>query len=527
MRIPLLAALLAGCGPAPSEELPASAEAAVVERAVLHVADVHLLLPNVPEGRWGQERAGLVSALIELGLADIEGVVPRIAGLAPSPGLRQVVTADAERWEASVSVSLDPWEVGLTVCEQDGPCELHRSEAGSPTEPSPAVAEVLDQTAAQLLRRPDPEARETWAAPVSDDPYATLLAGRGAAAFYGLGPVVKQTAVGDAKRDPITRAVRVDPGMAVASWLLARREYDRDLPFAARGLVVRGFLSRPSPVFSADEGACFALEDKASSARRVWDGLSARAPSDLRFLAPTASARLAAGALDETASLLADWPDAVLRHPAIAELRVALAEARGELDGYDDLLAIWQAADPTDPEPVRRRVQIRVRAEAYDEALPLTDELARRGAEAESRDLATALLAALGRWSEAAASAETAGKSTLAARLRARGALEKDATTLPPELAEDRTEAGLVARGWVALAQGDGKSALTAADRALAVRGTSVPALRLRAEAAELAQSPTADKAVEALDRAWPQGSYSSPRTAAGSSGSAPQPHAP
>ena len=94
-----------------------------------------------------------------------------------------------------------------------------------------------------------------------------------------------------------------------------------------------------------------------------------------------------------------------------------LADATG--GASDELLAHWQEVDPTNAEPVRRRIRGKVDAGLREEALALTTELSHRGVGDESRALTLALASELGRWDVAQDAAASLGQDDVASRLQA------------------------------------------------------------------------------------------------------------
>ncbi len=415
----LLAVLLGvGCAPAPEPE-PAPPPPAEAVAPILVV----LAAPQVdPSLRWGPELGGTLVAHLEAGLADLPGVVPEVAGSPRMPGLDGPLWPDAALVTVAPTVGPSPLGVAfrLEVCPDGRPCSTH--VASAPREdPAPALAALLGEAAVALDRPPPGGARAAWARPPSADAYATLLEGRAAAVYYGFLPT-PDAPVDDVRRDPIRRAVLVDPKMPIASWILGRRELDGGRPKLAVAALDRAAAARPGSV--ALLAAAAAAADRTARARAAaerWDEVAERAPGDVRFVLPRFESALARADVDAAASVLDGLP-ARYRDagPAVAA-QVALREARGEpVD--EALLRRWQAASPIDPEPVRRRIAALVQAGRYEDALGLLPDLERRGASAA--ELRVALLVAVGRPTEAADAADAGGQPAVAREIRAAAAVD-------------------------------------------------------------------------------------------------------
>lgn len=354
-----------------------------------------LEVPAIPPGAHGDAKLGLTLALLEADLADLPGVVPRVGDLPVAPGLDHALTTP-RTW----ILSLDPAAGTLsgTLCDPDDRCTAHRASGSTPEKLTAAFAAQL----AVAMDR-DPTAwRGRWAQPQSLDRYAVLVAGRSAAIGYGLRAPVAEHHERNPRRDPIARAVHIDPAMPLAQWLAGRRDGTAALALAAD-------LAPDRVAFAAGAGR--------------WDALDELAPLDARFIVPRAAATLAGGQLDQAAATLELLAGRHAHHPAVVEMRVALLDARGELIP-DALLAEWQEIAPTDLEPVRRRLARRIGDDELAEALPLARALGTRGASVEAGALAIALSAGIGRWDLAADAASARGQDALARRLTARDQLD-------------------------------------------------------------------------------------------------------
>ena len=164
-----------------------------------------------------------------------------------------------------------------------------------------------------------------------------------------------------------------------------------------------------------------------------------------------------------------------------------------------------------------------MRRAAYADALGLLPELERRDAREESLDLKVALLAALRRWDEAAAAADGARKPAVAARLRARASLHADPKRVPPGLADDPAVEARIATGWARLNSGDAQGAAREATTVLAQQRHHVGGLALLVAAQQASGDAALPRTRAELGAVWPQGSFVSPSTAAGATGSGSQ----
>jgi tetratricopeptide (TPR) repeat protein len=512
---------------------PATADSAAAAAAAVRVVEVEIRAPS-PAGRWKweAETSGLLTVLVELGLSDLSGTVPRVAGQEASPGLRGWPWGAAPRWTLDLALGADPRDLAVTskLCDPEGDCS-EKEARGTREQPFQAAAELLDWMAGRLRRQRPPESAEQWPRPISEDDYAILLCGRAAAILYGLLPKVAEAERGDKRKDPQTRAVFVDPGMPHAWWVLARQELAQNEPAAARTHFARASVLRPwSPVFGADEAAAQGAlgPEKVDAAFSAWSLLGERLGAEPRFALPRARA-----------ALLANFPDAVLQAldslspsyrglPAALELRVAAVEAVGPGDDYDELLRRWQDAAPGELEPVRKRIALRVRKGRLEEALSLAAELERRGAAVEAARLRMALATGLGDWTQAADAAAALGLRGVEARIRARQVLSGDPEAVVKTLAEEVDPLAVVARGEALLRAQRPREALQDAERARKAAPWLPEALELQADTLAAlgrkkeAASVRAELArVEPEARAWGrpvQGANTAPgRTRAGS----------
>jgi tetratricopeptide (TPR) repeat protein len=480
------------------------------------VAIVEVSLPVV-EGSIPREpeRLGLITLLLEAGLADIDGVVPRVNGQPPSPGLRGALQVDAEHWQvlSRVSGSGETLSVRLTLCDPEAVC-TEDVESLSAIAPHAGMASLLERAAAVMDRPLRPEVRQDIARRPSQDDYALLLAGRAAATFYGTLPPAE--VVGDRRRDPITRAAFVDPKMADVWWLIARRATELGDHEAAAEALTRGRDGSPRRLALQADQAENRLALGLKGAAVAWEGLDRS--DDRRFSIPRARGLLADGRIEEArqisrrlAALSPDDPDVII-------LMVKIADVRG--GAGDALLSRWQEAAPTDPEPVRRRIQLALSGSRLVEARDLLPALRSRLADPTEADrLLLTLDAALGELEGAAVAADRLGLPDAAVQLRARASLKADPTARPP-LPGVVPEVAAVVTGRALLAAGDAAGAEAAAGSALKLRPHWPEALALVVDSRAAAGLPV-EAARAALYSADPD--WGGPSTAAGSSGSGAQ----
>ncbi len=499
-----------------AQPTPAAAPAAPIDRASpaateRTIAEVRLVPQRAgPQLRWREEMLGLATASLESGLADLEDVIPVVEGVPPSPGLEGALRSGRSVWSAAVQVAPAPEGVRFSVslCDPAGTCA--DVAAAAPRErPEPALASLLRDAAVRLERVPSPELAAAWEQPLSRDPYAILLAGRSAATWYGVLPGVGEELVGDKRRDIITRSLLVDPQLALNQWINARRSLQRGFPQLARAAFTRASLAQPFRVlYRADEAATIRAMGLEEEARRAWELVQAKAPDQLRFAVARARSMVEVREFDLATALLEKLPPRYDGDVAVIGIQVAISEAGGEAPPYDGLLARWQLADPADPEPVRRRVALRVREERYDEALSFIPTLEERGAKEEASQLAMSLGVATGDWALASRKAEELGMPETAARIRARGKLVVAPEEVPAELHVADEPVELVVRGGARLVAGKPAAALVDADAALAKSPWMPEALALRTEALRrLGRADDANRSarlLRAADPGWP-----------------------
>jgi tetratricopeptide (TPR) repeat protein len=455
-----------------------------------------------PGVKQPDELAGLFTALIETGLADLVDVAPYVEATGPSPGLEQRLLTDVEIWTGKLGIVAEGEELryGLLLCDPTGACE-NLEAIGSREVPSAPAAGLLAQATTVLGREPIADAAARWGERQSSDTYALLMVGRSAAIFYGLRPPVAESIRWDERRDPVARASYIDPSMPIAWWIQGRLQLDVGAARLARESFTRASLTRPASVlFKADEATALAAQERWDDAWRAWEEVNARTADDPRFAVPRAKAALESGRVKEALGVLDRLPKVYQDERAVAELRVAIAEATGGSSNYDELLARWQAAAPNDPEPVRRRIAIRVDDGRLQEALELAGELERRGEPEEATRLGMALAIGLGDHETAALRADRLGRQDVAGRIRARADLEAGAKGVPAEIADAADPIGLVVAGEALLSGGSADLALAKAEAALKLDAWMPEALDLQARS--LDQLGRGDEAAKARSKA-------------------------
>lgn len=474
---------LAACSSSPEGEVgPAEPGAA----APIRLAEVRLAPVAIVSGKTPRpaELRGLLTAALELGFSDLPGVVPVVhpdgaplafSGRRAPPDLQVDARATVQiAGEGALSLEVE-------LCVAGGQCASTVAEA-TVENPWPAVAATLAGAAATLEVAVPESTLAAWGTPGSKDPYSELITGRSAAGYYGL--IAPSLTPGDRKQDPVLRAVYLDPGQPLAQWMRARWEVATTLDGGkALGALGAAQLARPgSPLLLADQAALLGLTGHRAESLLAWETLAADAPDDPRWWLPLAEARLASGLAVEARDLLERLPAAYAWGATVAELRVAAAEAVGDGEEVDPLLARWQAVDSTNPEPVRRRIDARVRGGHYAEAQSLVALLRGRAPGPATDALDVALLVSVGKYDAAAERAP----GELAARILARAQLEALPDVLPEGLAPtDLLLPGIEAS--VALAANDAARALEAAERAVAAAPKDARAEALRARALESA----------------------------------------
>jgi tetratricopeptide (TPR) repeat protein len=437
-----------------------------------------------PELRWREEILGLSTAIVQTSLADLSDVTCHVGSQPPPRFL------DPERLNVNVRLSLDGGQdtfvLLATVCPADAQCrDLHTT--GRREDPFDPMARLLSQIAARIGREIPPDALEaSLRASLSKNDYARLLTGRAAAVLYGIMPAVPPDAIGDKRKDPIARAVFLDPDQALAQWILGRRE----LALGKRESAVTAFetaerLVPRRTVFAHDLASSLEGLDW-RRAEEVYAQLARNTP-DHRFTIARANALIALGRVDEAKQTISTLPERYAKIPDLLQMSVMIAEARRDTGPqFEELLATWQEAARDRPEPVRRRIAWLVERGDFKKALSLTPELAKRGATEESVRMRMSLALAAGEWPAAKEAARTLGLGEIEARIGARERLEKGDDPIDVvAYAKDRT--GKLVRGELALIEGRIVGALEDADALLRIAPYDTEALSLRVRALQRA----------------------------------------
>jgi tetratricopeptide (TPR) repeat protein len=455
-----------------------SAPAIVDEQRLVETLFVDVHKPvELPVGRRIPEAVGHVLLYVETFLADLPGVVPRVDGVPLNPGLAQALPPETGGWTLGVAVQVveDAVGVDLQLCDPAGACETLHGDGVRMT-PNQTVGNLIAEVGRRLGREPSVPI-EAWTSPLTRDDYAVLMAGRSAAILYGYMPPVAPEAQGDSRRDPVARAVFLDPRL-VASWtVVARSTTDPGKQILAWKFGSDGFPR--SAALKAGHAASLDAEGLVEPAWSAWSSVATLAPTDLRFLVPRARAALRVGQMKEAERILALVPARYGGDPLIAMMNVAVADARG--GASDPLLERWQTSDVNNPEPVRRRITLAINGDRFSDALELTPELARRGAVEEAASLTVALASDLGRFGQAAQAAQTLQQPELAARLSARA--QDDATARAETLLRVTDPAGRLARAEALLQARKGAEARAEAEKLLKDRPWWPEALDLHARA--------------------------------------------
>jgi tetratricopeptide (TPR) repeat protein len=474
------------CAPKGSNEQPVAEvvqSARADEEEMPRVVPVVVALtPPTRRGafRWETETIGVYTLLLEAGLFDLEGVIVVTADKPLPMGVRNPLgQLAAERWTVALNFPEDPdpdaLEVEIELCNSSTKSCRSTSTTGNREAPQIAINELLIFAQQVLDRAPSPGASDQWLIPVSQDPYAVLICGRAAAAWYSM---IEEEPSDEPRGGLVFKAVNLDPSMPLAQWLLARQyaelgNFTKAMPHYAAARE-----GRPrSMVLLADEAMAMAAENRELAAADQWEAVLEAVPYDPRFLLARVETDLDAKRLSVARAnldrLTRTWGD----DSGIAASRVRLADLSGEEEGVDELLARWQETDPGAVEPVRRRVQLRIRRGDYQQAWDMLPVLRERGADALANSYQIPLGVALEQWEVAAGAAMQTNQPVVAARIRARAALTRDPSRVP-ELGE-ATSDGLIVLGQVALNRGDQSGALAYAERADRARPWDPDALKL------------------------------------------------
>lgn len=378
IRNPLFLALFLSVTPASSEE-PSKARVVEAQPAPMGPELVEVRIRKAEANGAGRTETAQLAwghAQLELALARLPGVVPRLEGLAPPPGLSGTMEPEAQ-WTAALTV--EGADATLELC--DAGCESWTT-AWTPDAPENAVDTLVASLAAA---RGLSYASGQLEGPA--DPYIRTIASRATAVIQGL--VAPPSRRGDVRTDPVARSVYLDAGQPITQWQAARAGIHT--PLEVLGLLRRGADDHRDPVFHA--AAAWALEEAGATeqAAEKWLAVMELAPHDRRFALQAARAAIRVGDRATAAHCIellgGDNADA-------ARLRVELADVAG--GASDALLSEWQALDPTNPEPVQRRIQDRIASGDLEGARDLLVALRARGEDEQASALGLAISVNLG-----------------------------------------------------------------------------------------------------------------------------------
>lgn len=398
--------------------LPTEHELIALRTEVVDVVMVDVVPPTeVPDNPHGPATAGHVTVVFETFLADLQGVVPRVAGVPTTQGLAYALPSPDPPWNVSLSLDMTGWDFELTatLCDAAGECTEHVA-GGSRLNPNEAVATIVLDISDRLGRRPHVPF-DVWAKAETEDSYALKLMSTAAGILQGYIPPVEKSKRWNSRADPVARSVFVDASMATG-WVIYGRVSDDPMKW----LKAYTYASEKRPESVALRAARAASMESAgygTLAKEAWREILDDAPGDLRFLIPRARAALSGGSPEDARAVLAELGGRFAEHHEVVRLRVDIAEAEGNVT--DDVLVTWQNADASNPEPVRRRVLAWVRDGEWDKAMDLAPVLASRGEKEEAASYRVALGTALERYEEAAQAARSVGNDDLARRILARG----------------------------------------------------------------------------------------------------------
>jgi tetratricopeptide (TPR) repeat protein len=463
--------------------------------------------------RFPDELAALIDVAMEVGVADLPGAIPSpratTSPLAETLGVAGEQTLDVRL--VLHAEGQDVAEATQSACLTKPGAEevcITTTATVQRARPWDAVAPLLAALATQLGAQADTDRVEAWSTPASRDPYAELVTGRAAHALTAESSEADTLASKDddtavPRLTHAVRAVRIDPQNALAQLVLARAELARapavwiaPAPEAPRDEAAERRRNRmlqaarqaaslrpDSAWLAAQLAVTEARAGRPAEAREAWAEAERRAgPEDLRFVLARARAEADGGdtsaAVARAAQLavVLPWDGAVHAfHAQVCKDDPACADDVA----HDARLDAWQRTAPRAQEPVRARVGLRVERGAWDEALAFLPALRARGATGVDA-VETALLAAMGRFEDAAARAP----GEVGAALRYRADVQGRAGAPPSGLAESSWQVR-VARAEAALARGENADAAALAEQLLRDDDRPADGWRLRAEARE------------------------------------------
>jgi hypothetical protein len=244
------------------------------------------------------------------------------------------------------------------------------------------VATALAVHVADAISRPPAEV-ERLKAP--DDRYGALIAGRGAAEFYGVLPGPDPTGIGNRRRDSVERAVFMDAKIPLSWWILGRHRLKHG---SVDGAIIALRQAGDVGTARSDLAMALAAAGRWNDARDAW-GAGVAEP---RFALAAAAVAIQAEDTVSAEAWLALLPERDKRDPALLRL---LAKQAGDMV-EEDLLIEWTEAAEQDPQPVEAHVRWLVHRGQYPHARELTAELSRRGATETAEALEYALSVELG-----------------------------------------------------------------------------------------------------------------------------------
>ena len=482
--------------------------------------------PPVAAGafRWEAETRGLVTALVEAGLADLKGVAPEVDGVARSPGLAERVATGAESWTGTLNLGTDPGAlvISLDLCDPIGACDHHEA-TGTREAPFGAVSDMLGSAAAQLHRQVPEAAQARWEQAPSADPYAILLLGRAAATLYGFLPPPDPEQRGHTRLDPFARCVFLDPGMHLAWWIVGRDAAQRGEPGRAVGAFEMTLRQWPERVlYQADLAAAQFSAGEAGRAVAAWSALPPGSERDPRFTVAWARAALTTHDTNGARSILAALPHEVADDPAVVALQVDLAIGDGVGEDVLALLRKWATVAPSQPEPVEREIAALMELGRGEEAAALLPELTRRGRAVTANTLAIPLALERGSWVEAEQAARNLDWVAVADHVSLRAELEADPLVQPIGLLWSAEEDLVLVRATRWLAREAYTDALADAEQILAAHPWSPGGLWVATRARRgLGDTVGADEALARLAQVDPEGLFRQERARLGPESSA------
>ena len=489
----LLALLQLSCTSSPEVRRARELEAA---GGMPSTVEVQLTPPRVTGAfRWEKETVARVLRTFEAHLHAAPGVVVRVGERAPPLGVRSAPKSRLGPWDVSFAMVGSPASLTLEAqaCGPREGCDkvvVNTNAEATELGASEAAVKVM----AMMGVNASAETLECLSGPPSRDAYASLVAGRGAAVLYGL---VEPAIDGDRSKDPSERAVYLDPSMGLAQWVAGRRRFARDeLDNAAYSLREAHEACPTHMGFAADLAQVEMARGKVRRAVELVEGLG-DVEDDPRLVQLRLDTWIRTDRLQQAEALGQRANQTFPDDPHVAEVLANLAVALNKPEDHEVWLNEWMKRSPEDPEPVRRLVSILALGGRWNEAWDAAAELEKRGESDEAQRWRVTVGLALGRYDEAAASADP----HVATRIRARATLE-GAAGGELGLQGDMSAEARLARGTAAYQKGDGATALAEAEAALRQIPYLPEALALRADALQSLRESTR---AEAARRTWRQ----------------------